>query len=100
MVRDYKKMDLFGKTFIQKVDLISPLEYVVAVAQQACFLYMLNGEMQYQLDDDRVNIPTHHSLLLNCAHSGREIHQSDAGRNGEVVIVTFHPDILKRVYQK
>ena len=61
---------------------------------------MLNGEMQYRLDDDPITIPTHHSLLLNCLNPGREIHHSDSSSNGEVVIVTFHPDILKRIYEK
>jgi AraC-like DNA-binding protein len=100
MVTGYKKIDLFGKTCIQKVDVKPPFEYAFPVAEQACFLYMLNGEMQYRLDDDPITIPTHHSLLLNCLNLGREIHHSDSGSNGEVVIVTFHPDILKRIYEK
>jgi len=100
MVSDYKKIDLFGKTFIQKVNFKPPFEYAFPVAEQACFLYMLNGEMQYQFDDDHVNIPAHHSLLLNCIDSGRKIHESNSDSNGEIVIVTFHPDILKRIYER
>jgi AraC-like DNA-binding protein len=100
MVSDYKKIDLFGKTFIQKVNFKPPFEYVFPVAEQACFLYMLNGEMQYQFDDDHVNIPAHHSLLLNCIDSGRKIHESNSDSNGEIVIVTFHPDILKKIYER
>jgi len=100
MVSDYKKIDLFGKTFIQKVNFKPPFEYAFPVAEQACFLYMLNGEMQYQFDDDHVNIPAHHSLLLNCIDSGRKIHESNSDSNGEIVIVTFHPDILKKIYER
>lgn len=97
---DYKKIELFGKTFIQKVDLKPPFEYVFPVAEQACFLYMLKGEMVYQSEDDHLKIPTHHSLLLNCINSGKQIQDSSSGSNGEIVIVTFHPDILKKVYDK
>lgn len=100
MVLDYKKIELFGKTFIQKVDLKPPFEYVFPVAEQACFLYMLKGEMVYQSEDDHLKIPTHHSLLLNCINSGKQIQDSSSGSNGEIVIVTFHPDILKKVYDK
>ncbi|QEK99495.1 helix-turn-helix transcriptional regulator [Olivibacter sp. LS-1] len=100
MVTDYKKFDLFGKTFIQKVDLKPPFEFAFPVAEQACFLYMLKGEMEYQSADDQLKIPTHHSLLLNCINSGKQIHDTGSDSEGEIVIVTFHPDILKKVYDK
>ena len=100
MVTNYKKIDLFGKTFIQKVDLKPPFEFVFPVAEQACFLYMLNGEMEYHSGDDRLKILTHHSLLLNCLNSGKRIAVTNSNSEGEIVIVTFHPDILKKVYDK
>jgi len=100
MVIDYKKIDLFGKAFIQKIVLKSPFEFAFPVAEQACFLYMLEGEMQYQFDDDDVNIPTNYSLFLNCINSGKQIHNSNSSSNGELVIVTFHPDILKKIYER
>lgn len=100
MVTDYKKIDLFGKTFIQKVDVKSPFEFAFPVAEQACFLYMLKGEMEYQSEDDHLKIPTHHSLLLNCINSGKQIQDRGPDSDGEIVIVTFHPDILKKVYDK
>ena len=100
MVTGYKKIDLFGKTCIQKVDLQPPFEFAFPVAEQACFLYMLKGEMQYQFDDDPINIPANHSLLLNCISSGKQIHQSTTNSPGEVVIVTFHPDILQKIYER
>jgi AraC-like DNA-binding protein len=100
VVTDYKKFDLFGKTFIQKVDLKPPFEFAFPVAEQACFLYMLKGEMEYQSAGDQLKIPTHHSLLLNCINSGKQIHDTGSDSEGEIVIVTFHPDILKKVYDK
>jgi AraC family transcriptional regulator, exoenzyme S synthesis regulatory protein ExsA len=100
MVTDYKKIDLFGKTFIQKVDLKSPFEFSFPVAEQACFLYMLKGEMEFQFDNEQTNIPTHNSLLLNCIDSGKKIHDADNHSDGEIVIVTFHPDILKKIYER
>lgn len=100
MVNDYKKIDLFGKTFIQKVDLKPPFEYAFPVTEQACFLYMLKCQMEYQAEDDALKIPTHHSLLLNCLNSGKQIRDTNSNSDGEIVIVTFHPDILRRVYDK
>ncbi len=100
MVTDYRKIDLFGKTFIQKVDFKPPFEFSFPVSERACFLYMLKGEMQYQFNDAHLNIPTNYSLLLNCINSGRQIHEADTNSDGEIVIVTFHPDILKRIYER
>ncbi|MBZ4189426.1 AraC family transcriptional regulator [Niabella sp. 3A5MI-3] len=100
MVTKYKKIDLFGKTCIQKVELKPPFEFAFPVSEQACFLYMLKGAMQYQFEDDHIHIPASHSLLLNCINSGKQIKQSKANRNGEIVIVTFHPDILRKIYER
>lgn len=99
MTADYKKFDLFGKTLIQKIDLKHPFEFSFPVADQACFLYMLKGEMQFQFDDDHLTIPTNHALLLNCITSGKQINDSN-NSDGKVVIVTFHRDILKKIYER
>lgn len=100
MVLDYKKIDLFGQTFIQKIDLKPPFEFAFPVAEQACFLYMLKGEMQYKSEDDHLKISPNHSLLLNCITSGKQIQHTNSDSYGEIVIVTFHPEILKRAYGK
>nr|WP_298935560.1 AraC family transcriptional regulator [uncultured Dyadobacter sp.] len=100
MITDYKKFDLFGKTLIQKVDLKPPFEFSFPVAEQACFLYMLKGEMDYQSGNDHLTIKTHQSLLLNCLNSGKQIQSNDSDSSGEIVIVTFHKDILKRIYER
>ncbi|WP_316741322.1 AraC family transcriptional regulator [Pedobacter antarcticus] len=100
MVIDYKKIDLFGKSFIQKIVLQPPFKFAFPISEQACFLYMNEGEMQYQFDNEQVNIPTNYSLFLNCIDSGRQIHNTSSTSNGEIVIVTFHPDILKKIYDR
>src|SRR5690348_6486513 len=100
MIIDYKKFDLFGRQFLQKIVLTPPFEYTFPQAEQACFLYMLNGEMQYQSADNQIDIPTRHALLLNCINSGKKIRETNAKGKGEIVIVTFHPEILKRIYER
>ncbi|MBS1602906.1 MAG: helix-turn-helix transcriptional regulator [Bacteroidetes bacterium] len=99
MITGYKKFDLFGRTFIQKVDLKPPFEFAFPTAEQACFLYMLKGETQFQFDDEHLRIPAKHALLLNCLNSGNQISNAGDG-SGEIVIVSFHPDILKKIYER
>ena len=100
MVNDYKKIDLFGKSLLQKIILNPPFKFDFPVAEQACFLYIREGAIQYQVDDVQTDIPANYSLFLNCIHSGKQLFNINAESNCEIVIVTFHPDILKRVYDR
>lgn len=100
MQNNYKKIDLLGKPFLQKLVVKPPFAYDFPVEERACFLYVLRGEMQFQLEDDRTDIPVNHSLLLNCLNSGKQIRNTRDTGLGEVVIVTFHPEILKKIYER
>lgn len=70
------------------------------ITDNACFFYMLQGEIQYEVNEEPVTLPTKHSLFLNCINSSREISHSAASTNNEIVIVNFHPDILKKIYDR
>lgn len=100
MVNDYKKHDLYGKTLIQKIELAPPFHFDFPVTEQACFLYVKGGDIEYQIDDQQINITANYSLLLNCINSGKQIHNSKSKNNCEIVIVTFYPEILKKIYDR
>jgi len=97
MVNDYKKHDLFGKTLMQKIALTSPFSFDFPVTEQACFLYVLQGELQCKMDNSEINISANYSFFLDCITSGKQIHNSATENNCEIVIVTFYPDILKKI---
>jgi AraC-like DNA-binding protein len=100
MQSNYKKIDLLGKPFLQKLIVKPPFAYDFPVEERACFLYVLQGEMRFQFEDDQTDIPVNHSLLLNCLNSGKQIRNTGDISAGEVVIVTFHPEILKKIYER
>ena len=100
MIIDHKKYDLFGKSMVQNIRLKAPFTFDFPITDNACFLYMLQGEMQYHRDEDRVNIPHKHALFLNCIQASKTISNLNAGNVNEIMIVNFHPDILKRVYDR
>jgi AraC-like DNA-binding protein len=77
-----------------------PFRYDFPVSEQACFLYVIKGEFQYKTDEQEFDVPTHYSLFLNCISSGKHIQNSNLESNCQVVIVTFYPDILKRIYDR
>ncbi|RYG00965.1 MAG: AraC family transcriptional regulator [Chitinophagaceae bacterium] len=100
MLADYSKIELFGRQFLQRIVLTPPFEYAFPVSEQACFLYMRKGEMEFESEHDKLIVQADYALLLNCLNSGKKIHQAESGSTGEFVIVTFHKDILKKVYDK
>ncbi|MFD1605472.1 helix-turn-helix domain-containing protein [Flavobacterium artemisiae] len=100
MVNDYKKHELYGKTLIQKIELTPPFKFDFPVTEQACFLYVKGGEADYQFNDQQINIASNYSLLLNCIQSGKQMQHSNSTSNCEIVIVTFYPEILKKIYDR
>lgn len=99
MLVDLKKYDLFGKTLLQKLVLQPPFQFTFPVSDNACFLYMLDGGIQYKVDNEQMDFPVNHSLFLNCINSVKEIHSDDNQKN-EMVIIQFHPTVLKRIYDR
>ena len=100
MVIDYKKIDLYGKPLIQKVVLKPPFEFAFPISDYACFLFSLAGDIQFHVDDDEILVPTNYSLFLNCINTGKKISNSSSSNKNEIVVISFHPDILKKIYEK
>lgn len=100
MVTDYKKIDLFGKTIIQKVILTPPFEFPFPEEDKACFLFSLQGEIQVYAEDEKIVVPNNYSLLLNCMHTGKKVSNSGSGMRNELVVISFHPEILKKIYER
>lgn len=100
MIIDHKKYELFGKSMVQNIKIRAPFTFDFPISDNACFLYMLQGEMQYHRDEDLVNIPHKHALFLNCIQASKTISNLNAAGVNEIMVVNFHPDILKRIYDR
>lgn len=100
MLIHHKKYDLFEKTFIEILKFKSPFTVNIPIAENACFHYMLKNEMEYNIDGKQDNIANNESILLNCRNIGNTIVSSNDGKENEVVLIHFHPDILKKIYNR
>lgn len=96
MILDHKQYDLFGKTLIRKIVLEPPFRFTFLLADYACFLYLLKGDIQYNRDEEKVVVPVKHSLLLHCLDVSTEIGNPMPGSHNELVIVHF----LKQIYNR
>ncbi|MEH3113030.1 helix-turn-helix transcriptional regulator [Pedobacter terrae] len=100
MIIDHKKYELFGKSMMQNIKIKAPFTFEFPISDNACFLYMLQGEMHYHRDGDRINIPHKHALFLNCIQASKTISNLNNAGVNEIMVVNFHPDILKRIYDR
>ena len=100
MIIDYKKYELFGKTIVQRIKVKAPFSFDFPITDNACFLYILGGEIQYHFDGDQENVPNKHSLFLNCINASKKISNQSSGTENEIMVVNFHPDILKKIYDR
>ncbi len=100
MVTSHKKYDLLDKTFIEILKFDSPFVHEMPVAENACFHYMLQNDLQYTIDNKVENIPAQESILLNCRNIGNTMLKVGEKSSNEILLIHFHPEILKKVYDR
>ena len=100
MITERKKYELFGKTLIEKIVITAPFKVPSPMQDEACFLYVIEGEIKYQLDNLKINIPANDAVLLKCGNYFGQMSSNKTSKKQEVIIVHFHPEILKKVYEK
>ena len=100
MILGHKQYDLFGKPLLEIIELKPPFDFTFPVADNACFHYMLESEMHYRIDEKEVGISARESVLLNCRSVGNTMSNANTTNNNKVVIVHFHPGILKKIYDR
>ncbi len=100
MLGNHEKYDLFGKTLLEVLVLKPPFTYQMPAAENACFHYMLENELQYKIDEKQLNVGNKEAVLLNCRTVGNNMKSISTSQPNKLVIVHFHPDILKKIYDR
>ena len=100
MITERKKYELFGKPLIEKITITAPFKVPSPMQDEACFLYVIEGEIKYQLNTQKINIPANDAVLLKCGNYFGQMRSNKNSKTQEVIIVHFHPEILKRIYEK
>ncbi len=100
MISEHQQYDLFGKTLLEVLVLKPPFIYQMPAAENACFHYMLENEMQYKIDEKQVNVGHKESVLLNCRTVGNQMTSMSSASQNKLIIVHFHPTILKKIYDR
>lgn len=100
MIIERKNYLLFGKVLIEKLVIAAPFKIPSPMADEACFLYVIEGEINYQLEIELINVPAKDAVLLKCGNYFGQLVSVKSKSIQEVIIVHFHPEILKQVYDR
>ena len=98
MIIKRKQYELFGKIIFEKVIIEAPFKIPNPMPDEACFLYMVEGEINYKTEKQSISIPVNEAVLLKCGNYFSQIKNSKTFKNHQIVIVHFHPEILKKIY--
>ncbi|WP_420320352.1 helix-turn-helix domain-containing protein [Flagellimonas sp.] len=98
MILDYRNIDLFGKLLFEKVLLKPPFKKQNAMSNEACFLYIINGEYNSISESEQLRIKNEEAVLMKCGNYLSQMYKSSSSEKYEAVAVHFFPEVLRKVY--
>lgn len=100
MIIDYRKIELFGKLLFEKAVIRPPFKKTNPLSDEACFLYIIEGEYNSVSETTQLRIKAREAVLLKCGNYLSQMYPSENLRQYEAVAVHFFPDILRKIYDK
>ena len=99
MITERKQHQLFGYSIFEKVTVKGPFKIPNPVPNEACFLILLEGQIDYKIQDHSISIPEKEAVLLKCGTYFSQMKSNPLSENNQIVFVHFHPEILKKIYE-
>lgn len=100
MITERQTYELFGKMVFEKIIIKTPFKIPNPTPDEACFLYVIEGEINYKLEKENLRASNKDALLLKCGNYFSQMKSSKTTKIQEIVFIHFHPDILKKIYEK
>ncbi len=98
MILERKQYELFGKKIFEKLTIEAPFKIPNPMPDEACFLYMLQGQINYKSLNQQVAVPQNEAVLLKCGNYFSQIKDDKSAANHQIIVVHFHPTVLKTIY--
>jgi len=99
MIIEHKKYELFGKMVFEKAIIKPPFQKSDTMPEEACFFYIIDGIGEVVSAIEKLRIPTKESVVLKCGNYITRMLPSPVSSTFQTVVVHFHPEILKKVYE-
>jgi AraC family transcriptional regulator, exoenzyme S synthesis regulatory protein ExsA len=98
MMLDHKQFDLYGKKIFERIGLKTPYRLNNHMPEDACFMYMEEGDYDISSPTDHVRIQAKEAVLLRCGSYFTEFLKTVSSDTCEVIIVHLYPDVLKKIF--
>ncbi|PKG42770.1 helix-turn-helix domain-containing protein [Psychroflexus sp. MES1-P1E] len=98
MIIERKQYELFEKTVFEKLTINAPFKISNPMPEEACFLYMLQGQINYKTENHNVSIPQNNAVLLKCGNYFSQLKNDKSVAQHQIIIIHFNSKILKSIY--
>jgi AraC family transcriptional regulator, exoenzyme S synthesis regulatory protein ExsA len=98
MVIEHKTLDLFGKMIFEKGIIKPPMTFPTPMPNEACFIYVIEGSFRAISENSKLEVPEQNSVLMKCGNYLGQALPNKNKVNYQTLIIHFHPEVLKRIY--
>ncbi|RIV36691.1 hypothetical protein D2V08_01535 [Flagellimonas lutimaris] len=99
MILEYKTLELYDKMLFETVILKPPYNKSNPMRNEACFLYVIEGEYDSISETEKLTVQTDESVLMKCGNYLSSMPKAKNSDNYKAVAVHFHPDVLIKIYE-
>ena len=99
MILDHKTLDLFGKMLFETVIIKPPFKKTNPMPNEACFLYVIEGEYDSTSESEKLRIKTEESVLMKCGNYLSSMVKSKTSDKYQALAVHFYPEVLLKIYE-
>jgi len=100
MILEHIQFDLFKKKIFEKMVIVPPLKMHDTFQNEACFLYMINGEQEINSVSEHWRLNSKEAVLMKCGIHFSEWLKSNRTDKCEAIAVHLYPDVIKKIYEK
>lgn len=99
MIIDRKHFDLNNKCVIEKLHIKTPFRYGAVFQNEACFLFIKDGESILNSSTENLNLHISESVLLKCGSYFADLIQKSENQICEIFAIHLHKDVLQELYK-
>lgn len=99
MIIERKHFNLKNKCVIEKLHIKTPFRYGAIFQNEACFLFIKDGESILNSSTENLNLYVSESVLLQCGNYFADLIQKSEHKNCEIFAIHLHKDILQELYK-
>jgi len=98
MIIKKRTFSLFGKEVLNKISVKPPYEAQSQMLDEACLLYVLDGEPVFISETAQLTGKRGEAILQKCGIYLNKIYATKKNSPNEFITIHFHPEILKEVF--